>query len=248
MTDAGALDELRAFLRSVDPLRPGRRPDVPAEELRPLVEDLAAMLDRLEGERREAARRQLGAQESERRDVAHRLHAEVGQLLTAALLQIDHARSQPGNPLPLDDARQAAQAALDAVQQLSRRLRPLILDDLGLTDALAALAVGVMRRHGLRVRRDIDEEAALALDREEAVVVLRVVRERLAAVTREQTASEATVALCRVGEIVELRLSDDGGDDGQDVAALRELVVAIGAEVDLLRSPSGNELVLRVPC
>jgi two-component system sensor histidine kinase UhpB len=63
---------LTAVMRQVDPLAPGRRaslPDSPAE-----VAELGAafdqMLERLEQERRESARRALGAQEEERLRIA----------------------------------------------------------------------------------------------------------------------------------------------------------------------------------
>ena len=50
------------------------------------------MLERLESERRESARRALAAQEEERLRIARELHDEVGQALTAVLLQLDRAQ------------------------------------------------------------------------------------------------------------------------------------------------------------
>jgi len=89
------LRRLASVMREVDPLAPGRRarlPGAPAE-----VAELGAafdqMLERLEQERRDSARRALGAQEGERLRIARELHDEVGQALTAVLLQLDRAQA-----------------------------------------------------------------------------------------------------------------------------------------------------------
>ena len=54
-----------------------------------LTESFNAMLDRLEEERRESGYRALVAQEAERRRVSAELHDEIGQQLTALLMQLD---------------------------------------------------------------------------------------------------------------------------------------------------------------
>ena len=87
------LGRLTAVMRGIDPLRPGERATI--DEADPEVAELTAafndMLGRLEGERRESARRALAAQEGERRRIARELHDEVGQALTAVILQLDRA-------------------------------------------------------------------------------------------------------------------------------------------------------------
>src|SRR5689334_16103098 len=79
------LATLAAFARGVDPLAPGRRAQLGASdpEVRDVAEAVDEMLDRIELERRESARRTLAAQETERARIARELHDEVGQALTA---------------------------------------------------------------------------------------------------------------------------------------------------------------------
>ena len=75
------LGRLTVFMRGVDPLRPGERAHLEAAD--PEVSELTAafneMIERLESERRDSARRALAAQEGERARIARELHDEVGQ-------------------------------------------------------------------------------------------------------------------------------------------------------------------------
>ena len=76
--------------RKVDLTRPGQRVPVSdyESEASELAETFNEMLERLESERRDSTRRVLAAQESERLRIARELHDEVGQTLTAVLLQL----------------------------------------------------------------------------------------------------------------------------------------------------------------
>jgi two-component system sensor histidine kinase UhpB len=100
------------------------------------------MLDRLEAERGASSARALAAQEGERQRIAQELHDEIGQSLTAVLLSL----KRPVDTAPaelLDELRTVqdiTRASLDEVRQVARRLRPGVLDDLGLVSAMSALA------------------------------------------------------------------------------------------------------------
>lgn len=95
----GPLERLTQLMRQVDPLRPGRRVDAEGSlpEVAALSHAFNDMLERLELERPDSARRALAAQEDERRRVARQLHDEVGQTLTGVVLQLETlARQAPG--------------------------------------------------------------------------------------------------------------------------------------------------------
>ena len=90
----GPLRRLAALMGAVEPGQPGRRAepqDGSGREVIALAEALNGMLDRLEDERRESARRALAAQEAERSRIARELHDEVGQTLTAVALRAERA-------------------------------------------------------------------------------------------------------------------------------------------------------------
>ena len=96
------LRHLTSFARNVDPLMPGARADAGGapSEAAELAAAFNEMLDRLDDERRESDRRALAAQESERLRIAQELHDEVGQTLTAVLLQLARAAKRAAGELP----------------------------------------------------------------------------------------------------------------------------------------------------
>jgi two-component system sensor histidine kinase UhpB len=251
----GPLRRLTAMMRGVDPLRPGGRAPVATSD--PEVAELTGafneMLDRLEFERRDSARRALSAQETERRRIARELHDEVGQVLTAVLLQLDHLQRdldvrQGGR---LDETREAVRGSLQEVRAIASRLRPEALDDLGLKSALAALANDVARQTGLSVERSLSPVQP-PLSAEQELVVYRVAQEALTNAVRHSRARHVSLTLATRNRAVELTVRDDGaGFDPQGVASgaglrgMRERAVLIDAALDV-NSTVGDGTTVRL--
>jgi two-component system sensor histidine kinase UhpB len=246
----GPLSRLATVMRGIDPLRPRERAAIEAAD--PEVAELTAafngMLDRLEDERRDSARRALAAQERERQRIARELHDEVGQALTAVVLQLDHAH-RSGDRTEIAQAREAARASLEDIRGIARRLRPEALDDLGLPSALAALTNEVSRRTRLPVDRRISPGLP-PLEPEEELVVYRVAQEALTNVARHAGARHAWLALEVRDGRVELEVRDDGeGFDGEPAGAglvgMRERAVLIGADLGVT-SADGRGTTVRL--
>jgi two-component system, NarL family, sensor histidine kinase UhpB len=247
----GPLERLRRVMGAVDPLKPGARAAVGDAD--PEVEELARafndMLARLEQERRESARAALAAQEGERLRIARELHDEVGQALTAVVLQLDRAVRETGSA-DVAEAREGVRAALEEVRELARRLRPEALDDLGLGSALAALSLEVSRRTGLRIDRRVGPLPALSP--EEELVVYRVAQEALTNVARHSHARAARVEIEPRDGHVELTVRDDGrgfaaGEipDGSGLRGMRERAVLVGAALTI-ESDAGRGTTVRL--
>jgi two-component system sensor histidine kinase UhpB len=250
------LGRLTVMMRGVDPLRPGERAAIEAAD--PEVAELTAafndMLGRLEAERRDSARRALTAQEQERRRIARELHDEVGQALTAVVLQLDHV-GRGANAAIQDDvvhAREAVRSSLEEVREIARRLRPEALDDLGLPSALAALTNDITRRTRLPVERRIASPLP-PLAPDEELVVYRVAQEALTNVVRHAAAAHAHLALGVRDGRVELEVRDDGGGfdsrsaaDGAGLLGMRERAVLVGAELEVSSSASGRGTTVRL--
>ena len=248
------LDRLTVVMRDIDPLAPGRRSGLDDEtgEVGALARAFDEMLERLEVERRESARRALAAQEDERRRIARELHDEVGQSLTAAVLHIARAqtRATDESECELADARDAVRATLDEVRAIAANLRPEALDDLGLGAAVRQLSIEV-ERAGLVVDRAIASDLRLTRDAE--VVVYRVAQEALTNVLRHARAERVEVRLERAGGGTRLSVSDDGighpgAPRGAGIRGMRERALLAGGTLQLWSEPGrGTVVTLELP-
>ena len=251
------LDVLADTMRQHDPLNPGVRAEVGDDpHVAALARTFNDMLDRLESERRDSARRALLVQEGERRRVARELHDEVGQTLTGVMLQIEGLSAAVPAELQdqLDELRETARHGTEEVRRIARRLRPEALEDLGLESALAALATAVTVQAGLRVNRHVEPVGA-PLTEEQELVIYRVAQEALTNVVRHARATEVDLRLERDGDRVALVVRDDGIGlpDGalpsaSGIRGIRERAMLIGADVAITRAPDhGTEVMLSIP-
>ena len=249
------LDELVALTKAVDPLRPGERlaPAFRGEvaEVTEVVQAFNAMLDRLEAERAASARRTLTAQEDERLRIAHELHDEVGQALTAVLLQLKRAAeiAPPDIRERLAAAQDAARAGLEEVGRIVRRLRPEALDDLGLPSALTALGTGVARQAGIPVDRRIAPDLP-PLSPEAELVVYRVAQEALTNAVRHAGACRLWLSLDRTGPAgVALEVEDDGrgiagaAEGAGGIRGMRERALLVRGDIAVGDGPRGGTRV-----
>jgi two-component system, NarL family, sensor histidine kinase UhpB len=250
------LDELVETMRRHDPLSPGRRVRVDGG---PVVAALAHnfndMLDRLELERRNSARRALLVQEGERRRIARELHDEVGQTLTGVMLQVEGLAGTIPEQYreQLDELRETARQGTEEVRRIVRQLRPEALEDLGLRSALAALTTAFGEQARIKVVRRLDDGPPLSEEHE--LVIYRIAQEALTNVVRHADASQVEVRLQRTEEQVVLTVRDDGRGLPADAAAsahgilgMRERAMLIGADVTITSPPSGGtEVRLAIP-
>src|SRR5207248_9034969 len=97
------LRRLADLMVTVDVLRPGARLQATgSSEVTTVIAAFNATLARLEAEGRASTRRVITAQEAERRRIAQELHDELGQKLTAVMLEL--TRAQPAGSADADEA------------------------------------------------------------------------------------------------------------------------------------------------
>ncbi|WP_082524748.1 cache domain-containing protein [Pseudorhodoferax sp. Leaf274] len=207
------------------------------------------------------ARRVVQSQEDERGHLARELHDGTSQALVGVKLQIESyvdALGAPAPPPALAKALQRLHAALAEVRGLSHRLRPALLDQLGLPAALERLAQEFDDQGGIQaeavvegVPRDLPAEAKTAL--------FRVAQEALTNVHKHAAgAHRVTLALRFDAASVHLSVHDDGqGFDVQAVQVdarrgiglrnMRERMAAVGGQLHLHSEPGATSIEAELP-
>jgi two-component system sensor histidine kinase UhpB len=259
----GPLRELTAFARRIDPLEPGLRLQVTGgdSEASELADAFNDMLDRVERERRESAHRQLAAQQEERRRISRELHDEIGQSLTALSLHLARISGAPEaeRDEELVVAEETAFRLIEDVRTLAQSLRPDVLDNLGLTSALANLLERLSAQTGLQVRWQLAKDLPPLGDNTE-LVLYRVAQEALNNVVRHANARQVELTLAREDGLVCLSVTDDGDGIpptqldagpaglGSGIRFMRERALLVGARVTVRAGAGGGtEVSLKVP-
>jgi len=176
-------------------------------------------------ELQELSARLLSAQEEERRSISRELHDEVGQSLSALLMEAGNAaaRVSPDSTevrRHVESIKRLAEASVQVIRNMSLLLRPSMLDDLGLVPALEWQAREVFKRTGLRVQVTADENASDLPD-EHKTCIYRVVQEALHNCARHAQARNVTVEVRQQPSRIVLTVEDDGhGFDARRVRGL----------------------------
>jgi two-component system sensor histidine kinase UhpB len=196
----------------------------------------------------------LSAQEGERQRIAQELHDEIGQSLTAVLLTLKRTVDRAPDDLhdELCTVQETIRASLDEVRQVARRLRPGVLEDLGLLSAISALVTDFAEASQVRITKRLDPRLA-ALSSDAELVVYRIAQESLTNIARHAGASRAELSLTGERNGVVLHITDDGrgiggSKEGAGIRGMRERAILIGALLTLDARPAGGtEVRLVVP-
>ncbi len=199
-----------------------RHPDRSTEiggiaEIRRLHQTLRSMSQRIEAAQ-QALRSYIGAitqaQEEERRRIARELHDETIQHLISLdqriqMMRLDLERGQPIDPQRLDTLHQQMQRAVHELRRLSRGLRPLYLEDLGLPAALEMLCRDVEAESGIQLHYQSTDELR-RLDAARELAIYRIVQEALSNMARHSNARHGSLRVESAAGELAITITDDG--------------------------------------
>jgi two-component system sensor histidine kinase UhpB len=242
---------------------------VPAlEHISARVERISArneqLLERvIEGEKRfrGLAKSVWKVQEEERRRLARELHDGIGQTLTALINQLRRVPVDGNGNSDLKAAIEVAELALTDVRELSRLLRPPVLDDLGLHAGLTWLARMLREHSGLATVIEWQAGEEERLDPELETLVFRIAQEGLNNVLKHSGQLAARLAVRRHGDSLEFTVADAGhgfdvvkvlspagGAAGLGLRGIRDRVELFGGQFAIDSAPGrGSRLRVVVP-
>jgi PAS domain S-box-containing protein len=201
----------------------------------------------------------MANQEKERAAIARELHDELGQILTA--LRMDavwlKARFKKGDAKGAERAeamRALIDTTIEEVRGLAIRLRPGVLDDLGLVDALEWYTTEFERRVGIPCL--FSSDSVPSVDEILATAAYRIAQEALTNVARHADASSAQVSLRLEDGRLCLTISDDGcgfspasisENEELGLAGMRERASLVGGTLTVDSQPQrGTRVCLQV--
>lgn len=207
--------------------------------------------------------RLIKVREDERRSIARELHDEIGQLLTAAKVELTVAQRAieegGGDPDVLDDVRPIVERALQEVRDLSLILHPVLLDDLGLVAAVDWQIKAFRQRHQVTVRFE-HETIERRLRPEVETAAYRIVQEAMTNVAKYAKSSTCDVVLADCGDRLRVEVEDDGqgfspdeatrggSGSGLGLVSIRERAAQLGGLVTIESGPGlGTRLVVELP-
>ncbi len=219
-----------------------------------------------ESELRHLYSRLISAQEEERKRISMELHDEMGQALTSILINLSAIHKGMASQTPprvkerLAEARLQAEKTLDQMRDLSLRLWPSLLDDLGLVPALRWYVNGYTRRLDIEVQLStVGLEDRLSPEVE--VVLYRIVQEALTNIAKHAGAGRVWIRLERTNKGVTASIEDDGrgfdekkalgpraAEAGVGIMGIRERVASLGGTLRIESSPGhGTRLSVKIP-
>jgi signal transduction histidine kinase/HAMP domain-containing protein len=213
-------------------------------------------------------RKYMAAQEEERKRIARELHDDTAQSVTAlamaieAALQVDDDSATRVKSL-LEPARPLAARVSSEINRIIRDLRPSLLDDLGLVEALGWYADHRLKPMGIRVTFEAPSSDQ-RLTPELETTLFRVGQEAMSNVARHAGAENVALSLEFGPDRVELVVEDDGrgfdvqgtlggsrsndGDAPFGLMGMRERVNLIGGTLLIESRPGeGTSVRVRVP-
>jgi len=189
----------------------------------------------------------LTLQEDERKRITRELHDGIGQVLTSIKMRVETATSilsrhgfEPGAEV-LQAVVPMIQEAMQEVRNMSKDLRPPILDDLGIIATIVWFCRNFPKTYGtIRVEMDIDvDEASVPADLK--TVIYRVLQEAMNNVAKHANASLAWVRLLRFPEGIELVIEDNGcGFNLQETSSGRLRGLGLASMQERVRISGGD--------
>ncbi len=206
----------------------------------------------------------IEAQENERRRISRELHDGLGQLLSAAKLNIgmiDFMNTANRDRMTeiLKQVDSIISKAIVEARRIAHDLRPTTLDDFGLIPALRILCQEFSKITGVKVKFQVSPTLE-RIDPKIEIAIYRIIQESFNNISKYAEATDVSLDLYRSDLQVFVRVKDNGkGFDTENITKtkkagggfgllnMKERAELIGGKVEIVSSPGhGTELLLEI--
>ncbi|HUB30043.1 MAG TPA: CheR family methyltransferase [Terracidiphilus sp.] len=216
-------------------------------------------LTRTEGELRGLTAHLFNVQEEERQYVARELHDDISQRLSVLRLHLDEMSV---DRLDREDSERLQRARMDIaslnndVRQISHRLHPSILSDLGLSESLRAMVKEFGEREKMPTTY-VPQDVPADLPGQAATALYRIAQEALRNVSKHAGKTHVKVSLSGLGDLLQLKVMDfglgfdqeaDGPSGGLGMISMQERARLAGGELSVHSVlGQGTTVIVEVP-
>jgi len=198
----------------------------------------------------------------ERQRLAREIHDTLAQGFTSIVMHLEAAEQAIPENLDvtqkhLDQARRTARTSLDQARRVVQDLRPDLLEQQSLPDAIERTAVRWQEETNIPVKMTTTGTVT-ALHPDIEVTLLRATQESLSNIRKHAQATAVQLTLSYFGDVVILDVQDNGvGVNGAEpsafvggygLKAMRERAEQLGGEVEVESEPNdGTTIVMSIP-
>lgn len=218
---------------------------------------MAHSLEKAEGDNLKLTHELMRLQETERAHLARELHDDLGQYLTGIKAQAYLVKENSANTDLVASVGNQISINCDAMQtsfrQLIRELHPVILEQLGLLDAVRTQVDTWRQSHQVKVVLELPDFVP-ALDDATNTHIYRIVQESLNNIAQHAHAENVLLTMTLEGDVLRLRVADDGvgyvdtGSQGLGLRSMQERARCMSGDLVINKlKEKGSEVVLSVP-
>jgi two-component system sensor histidine kinase UhpB len=196
--------------------------------------------------------------EDERVAISRELHDDLGQALTAVKIDLGLIRQATSDSEIVSGINKVIDlvgVSIKTVQRLTARLRPQIIDDLGLEAAIEWYTSEFAERSRIKIALDIDPGINFSTD--SSMVIFRIIQESLTNIARHSGAGKVEISLKKTNGSISLMISDDGQGISDDqiisnksfgIMSMKERAGSLGGDFSITGDPGyGTVIHLNLP-
>lgn len=196
--------------------------------------------------------------EEERKLIAREIHDELGQVLTVLKIQLSllPKKIEEKSKEIVDQIRSLTKLVdntIESVQKITAKLRPDILDELGIVSAIEWQTKQFTENTGIACERLLPKDE-IKIDPDRSTALFRILQESLTNVARHSNASKVNVILEKDSEQLHLEITDNGKGitnnqinniNSLGILGMKERALVFGGEF-IIKSSMGSGTTVKI--